>query len=68
MPQGNILAHIGAAILPGGMLGKVTDPAASAAAVISDVAIVKVFKFEMPQEAAYEMDDVDAMRRRILTA
>ena len=48
------------------MLGKVTDPAASAAAVISDVAIVKVFKFEMSQEAANEMD-VDAMRR-ILTA
>ena len=66
LPQGSILAHIGAAILPGGMLGKVTDPAASAA-VISDVAIVKVFKFEMSQEAANEMD-VDAMRRRILTA
>ena len=47
------------------MLGKVTDPAASAA-VISDVAIVKVFKFEMSQEAVNEME-VDAMRR-ILTA
>ena len=66
LPQGNILAHIGAAILPGGILRKVTDPAASAA-VISDVAIVKVFKFEMSQEAANEMDYVDAMRR-ILTA
>ena len=67
LPRGNILGLFRAAILPGGMLGgKVTDPAASAA-VISDVAIVKVFKFEMSQEAANEMD-VDAMRRRILTA
>ena len=66
LPQGNIVAHIRAAILPGGMLRKVTNPAASAA-VISDVAIVKVFKFEMSQEAANEMDYVDAMRR-ILTA
>ena len=35
LPRGNVLGLIGAAILPGGMLGKVTDPAASAA-VISD--------------------------------
>ena len=51
--------------MPGGMLRKVTDPAASAA-VISDVAIVRVFKFEMSQKAANKME-VDAMRR-ILTA